>query len=484
MDRLVKADVKEIEISFKKGQKCTATFRLSNLMHTMSVAVSLATTSPSFFTFNQSFSIIPPLSTSSYTLILSQPSDQSPPFRTPPHVITVISAMLPTGKAHVDDLRRLFSRPGPHIFKDAAIPISLVGPHIADYIIARHAQFQSSNLCSYFNRAISGCTGSQLTTLLESAVMSGNADLVAKLVDLGGDLNRKDLKGHCLIILAVRAGNLDVVKVLISSGCLIDNLVDKVLHEAAAANRVDIMEVLCCTFKDLVDSNSTDLYGRTPIHVAATLGHVEAIKFCASIGVKVEAVDCDGCTPLHLAAEKGHLEAVECLLDCSCYLKYVVNKEGKTAFGVAIDNGNSDLFGLLRLGDVLHRAAGLDDVNGIKNCISEGVNVNDRDQNGWTPLHRAAFKGRIESVRTLLSYGAIVDPVDDDEYTPLHCAVETGHIQVAMLLMAHGAKANVKKCLKTDMTCSRNWSALLGKKCLCEEEDDRELCVKFSSCVL
>ena len=51
---------------------------------------------------------------------------------------------------------------------------------------------------------------------------------------------------------------------------------------------------------------------------------------------------------------------------CSSYIKYVVNKEGKTTFGVAIDNGNSHLYGLLRLGDVLHKVAGLDDVNGIK----------------------------------------------------------------------------------------------------------------------
>ncbi|KAM0971106.1 hypothetical protein PS1_019302 [Malus domestica] len=46
MDRLVKPDVKEVELNFKRDQKCSATFLLSNLMHTMSVAVSLSTTDP------------------------------------------------------------------------------------------------------------------------------------------------------------------------------------------------------------------------------------------------------------------------------------------------------------------------------------------------------------------------------------------------------------------------------------------------------
>ena len=123
---------------------------------------------------------------------------------------------------------------------------------------------------------------------------------------------------------------------------------------------------MCCSFKDIIDSYSIDLHGRTIIHVATSFGYVKVMKFCASVGMKVDAVDCNGCTPLYLAVEKRYLEAVESLLVCSSYIKYVVNKEGKTAFGVAIDNGNSHLYGLLRLGDVLHKAIGLDDVNWIK----------------------------------------------------------------------------------------------------------------------
>ncbi|KHN46606.1 Serine/threonine-protein phosphatase BSL1 [Glycine soja] len=44
MDRLVKADTKEVEMIFLKGQKCSSSFKLTNLMHTMSVAVSLLIT--------------------------------------------------------------------------------------------------------------------------------------------------------------------------------------------------------------------------------------------------------------------------------------------------------------------------------------------------------------------------------------------------------------------------------------------------------
>ncbi|PQM34988.1 ankyrin-3 [Prunus yedoensis var. nudiflora] len=442
MDRLVKPDVKEVELNFKRDQKCSTTFRLSNLMHTMSVAVSLTTTNPSLFSFSQPFSIIPPLSSASYSLLLSQPSDQPPlPLSTPHDVINVKTSMLPTGKAHQDDLRRLFARPGPHVFRDATIPIAFVGPHVVEFLISQ--QTRISEFDSFFNKAISGCSGSDLTALLKPAIASGNANLVSDLIDAGAVVNQRNSDSGSLLSLGVGAGNVEIVKFLIASGCGIgNNSADMVLHEAAAINRVDLIEILCKSFAG-IDLNWVDPEGRTPIHVAAAHGHVETLKFCISVGGNAEVSDCEGWSPLHCAAEKGHLEAAKCLLDCSNG-KYAVTRDGRTAFDIAAANGHSGLLGVLRYDDVLHRAARLDDANGLKSCLAEGADLNGRDQNGWTPLHRAAFKGRIECVKVLLNHGAQVDVVDDAGYTPLHCAVEAGHVQVALLLVAHGARANVK----------------------------------------
>ncbi|KAF7818264.1 ankyrin repeat domain-containing protein 65-like [Senna tora] len=44
MDKLVEPYVKEVELIFEKDQKGTTSFKLTNLMHTMSVALSLTTT--------------------------------------------------------------------------------------------------------------------------------------------------------------------------------------------------------------------------------------------------------------------------------------------------------------------------------------------------------------------------------------------------------------------------------------------------------
>ncbi|KAJ7008411.1 hypothetical protein NC653_007167 [Populus alba x Populus x berolinensis] len=77
------------------------------------------------------------------------------------------------------------------------------------------------------------------------------------------------------------AGQIDVVKVLIACGCVIDGSIDKVLHYAAAINR----------------------------------GHVEVIRFCVSAGGKTGVlVDNAGHTPLDCAVEAGHMQVALLLI--------------------------------------------------------------------------------------------------------------------------------------------------------------------------
>ncbi|KAL2253988.1 uncharacterized protein LOC105168819 [Sesamum indicum] len=208
MDRLIKPDVQAVEVFFVKWQKCGRAFKLTNLMHTMSVAVCLTLSDPSLFSVLKPFSIIPPLTTSSFTLVLNELCDQ-PPFSSPPCTILVRSSMLPTGKAHQDDLHRLFSRPGPHIFKDVVIPIYFVGPHVAEFLLSPSSMSLEINFL--FSKAISWCDESQLTSLLRLAVENGKSHFVSALIEAGADVNDRGPEGESLMLLAVKSGNADAV---------------------------------------------------------------------------------------------------------------------------------------------------------------------------------------------------------------------------------------------------------------------------------
>ena len=54
--------------------------------------------------------------------------------------------------------------------------------------------------------------------------------------------------------------------------------------------------------------------GSTPIHMAATYGHIEIVKFLASREKYPNSPDANGMTPLKLAAQNQHWEIFKILL--------------------------------------------------------------------------------------------------------------------------------------------------------------------------
>ncbi|XAR58497.1 hypothetical protein NMG60_11013920 [Bertholletia excelsa] len=351
--------------------------------------------------------------------------------------------MLPTGKARSEELRRLFSRPGPHVFKDATIPLSFVGPHVVEFLFLSPSS-KTLELDFLLSKAISGCDKSQLSFLLCSAVKIGNSRFVSALVDAGVDVNCRDTEGQSVMSLAVQSGSSDSIQILVEAGCVIDRAKDRSLHFAAEMDRIDLVEVLRLAFRN-IDLNSVDsLHGGTALHVAATHGHARMIQKLLSIGCDPDALDRHGRTPLHCAVAEGHKDAVELLLNSSMFAKHAVTAAGKAAFDLALENGHSHLYEMLELEDSLHRAARNDDVEEMKRCFEKGARVNGRDQNGWTALHRAAFKGRVRCVELLIQQGARVDSVDCAGRTPADLAAEAGHLDVAARLVAGGSKANVE----------------------------------------
>jgi hypothetical protein len=91
----------------------------------------------------------------------------------------------------------------------------------------------------------------------------------------------------------------------------------------------------------------------------------------------------------------------------------------------------------------LHFFAGAGSVEGIRNLVFAGVNVNVTCKNGLTPLHWAVIEGEGEVARFLISVGANVNARTRYGKTPLHFAAIDGDIRIARLLVSAGASVNV-----------------------------------------
>ena len=63
---------------------------------------------------------------------------------------------------------------------------------------------------------------------------------------------------------------------------------------------------------------------------------------------------------------------------------------------------------------------------------------------GREPLHIAARRGHKKTVRLLVTQGADINAKDNDDYTPLHYALIGAHTEIATFLIRAGADVNTR----------------------------------------
>jgi ankyrin repeat protein len=75
------------------------------------------------------------------------------------------------------------------------------------------------------------------------------------------------------------------------------------------------------------------------------------------------------------------------------------------------------------------------DYAGAENLIKSGADINQQDEQGWTPLNFAAGKGNLSLVKLLVENGADIFKVGRDRRTPYMISLAAGHVPVVKYLM-------------------------------------------------
>lgn len=89
----------------------------------------------------------------------------------------------------------------------------------------------------------------------------------------------------------------------------------------------------------------------------------------------------------------------------------------------------------------IHYYALANDADAIDREINAGVDIDDADSQGFTPLHLASQEYSVDSARLLVNRGATVDSVNSFGNTALFVAVfnSRGRGDIIELLLSHGA---------------------------------------------
>ncbi|XP_010882501.2 ankyrin repeat and SOCS box protein 15 isoform X2 [Esox lucius] len=223
-------------------------------------------------------------------------------------------------------------------------------------------------------------------TPLTLAVMAGQVDNVKILLDHGASPHNTNSKNESPLFLAVRFGSYEMACVLLSRGACVEQVCLKrctAVHEAAKVGCSDIMELL--------------------------LQH----------GGRVSEIDQDGVTPIAIAAEYAHSDVLEIL----------IHNGGDV--NAQAPNGDSVLFD----------AAGSGNTDCIYLLLRHGANPNVPSLSSQLPIHRAAYEGHYMALQMFIPL-TTRRAIRLSGQSPVHAAADGGHEQCLQLLVEKGFDVN------------------------------------------
>jgi len=163
-------------------------------------------------------------------------------------------------------------------------------------------------------------------------------------------------------------------------------------------------------------------WGETQLHHCARKGLTSSVKRLLSIrNINVNVKDdVNRCTPLHWAASKGHIEIARLLL------------ESGAGVNARDNNGNTPL----------HLAAFYCHVDILHLLVENGADLEAQNNNGYRALHWAADLGHLPIIQELISsYHVDINARDNDGRTALWLArqgIPHPHPTVVTFLQANG----------------------------------------------
>lgn len=279
-------------------------------------------------------------------------------------------------------------------------------------------------------------------TVLHSAVMMNDADMVTFLLIKGADKEIKNFSNQTPLILAIEEDKYESAKALTDFNadvftCNSENI--SALELALSKNEI---------YFDIMINEKTaklhDIEGRTIIHHFVLDKNENALSYAIKQNLPIDEKDKNGETPLALA-EKDPSSPVNAKMAALLLLGGAKATDGDLSyFEQAVIARNYSI--TMRDGQTPLHIASIYNHTGIASYLLENnASTSSQDINGSTPLHEACRYGNTNIVSLLLDHKADVNGQDSLCKTPIELIIpEENRIEIYKLLLSHNADVNHK----------------------------------------
>uniref|UniRef100_T1J709 SOCS box domain-containing protein n=1 Tax=Strigamia maritima TaxID=126957 RepID=T1J709_STRMM len=292
---------------------------------------------------------------------------------------------------------------------------------------------------------------------LLKAIDEGDTIKVSECLKQGPNISDLVGSGHSILGRAAQMGRIEIIRELLqynentskNKKCNVnsaDCYARTALHYAAEQGKMEIVKLLL-KIGSLIDVSDSD--GVIPLHLAVKGGHEECVETLVQTGSQVNRKTREKLSALHIASSRGYANIVKILLKHGAKIEALDASE-RTPLLVAVIRGNHEV------GQVL---------------ISQGAKVNIEEIHGYTPLaeaiwqndvilvkmllqagakltkshyllHHCVISRKFELVNLLLRNGCLVNIRDESGNAPLHIAVSAAEFPIVELLINYGAYVN------------------------------------------
>ncbi len=273
---------------------------------------------------------------------------------------------------------------------------------------------------------------------LHLVVADADADLSARLLDLGADPNARDAQGRTPLHLALNADAaraIPLLPLLISAGAnpeIATATGETPLGLALAREQPEFAHWLSWTQwrLPLRRLRAADL------PAAAAVGDLDAVDRLLALGIALDGEDAQGATALIRAAGSGHTALVVRLLEAGADTAHAA-RSGIHCLAAAVSAKREAV---------------------VRTLLNHGVAPDTRMAGGGTALTVAAALGQIRIAEALLEAGADPNAADGQGTTPLHAAAQhafdrgdsVGARALLDLLLRDGARLDARNLAGQD----------------------------------